>query len=306
MTLSVCCITYQHEEFIGRALESFVSQQTNFDFEIIICDDCSKDATREICEKFKNKYPDKIKLHLNESNVGMMRNFIQALKMCTGKYIALCEGDDYWTSSNKLQKQVDFLETNPEYVLCFHNALVINERVKPTEEHPLISSLDKTSFETPDIITQWFIPTASIVFKKQALKFPDWFENAEIGDIPLLLIVSLAGSFKYINEIMSVWHLHPGGISGKFTDYKKAIAMTFIYQSFNIYTNFRYNEKIIQEIKYEWHRYVINELLEKKEKEILDLVHARSLKERILNLTQRFFKSYRIKLFQKKRYSNSN
>ena len=98
--VSICCITYNHEQFIAQALEGFVMQQTNFDFEIVISDDCSTDTTRAIIEKYKEKYPLLFKDVSPSKNLGTMANFKQTLEACAGKYIALCEGDDYWTDPN--------------------------------------------------------------------------------------------------------------------------------------------------------------------------------------------------------------
>lgn len=110
--VSVWMITYNHEKFIAQAIDSVIMQKTNFDYEIVIGEDCSTDRTREIVLEYKAKHPDKFKLLLQEKNVGMMQNFIVTLKTCNGKYIALLEGDDYWTDPLKLQKQVDFLQAN--------------------------------------------------------------------------------------------------------------------------------------------------------------------------------------------------
>ena len=120
--VSICCITYNHENFIRDAIEGFLMQQTNFDYEIIIANDCSPDNTDSFVKKYINNHPKGklIKYFRHDKNIGVMPNFIFALKQCTGKYIALCEGDDYWTDPYKLQKQVDFLEANLDYTICFH------------------------------------------------------------------------------------------------------------------------------------------------------------------------------------------
>src|SRR5271157_2282730 len=111
--VSVFMITYNHEKFVGQAIESIVTQKVNFDFELIIGEDCSTDNTLDICNKYAKQYPDIIKLFPSEKNYGMMGNTVRVLYACTGKYIAMCEGDDYWCDPYKLQKQIDFLEANP-------------------------------------------------------------------------------------------------------------------------------------------------------------------------------------------------
>src|SRR6516164_8232942 len=118
-TVSVFMITYNHGKYISEAIESIVSQKTNFEFELVIGEDCGPDDTRAICEQYAAKYPDIINLLPSDKNYGPMGNTIRVMYACTGKYVALCEGDDYWTDPYKLQKQVDFLEANPDFSICF-------------------------------------------------------------------------------------------------------------------------------------------------------------------------------------------
>jgi len=121
--VSICCITYNHRDYIKRALDGFIMQKTDFNYEICLGEDESDDGTREQCQDYAEQYPDKIRLFLRsredviklDGRATGRYNFIATLNECRGKYIAICEGDDYWTDPNKLQKQVDFLEANPDY-----------------------------------------------------------------------------------------------------------------------------------------------------------------------------------------------
>src|SRR5687768_16687744 len=113
MKVSVAMITYNHEAFVAQAIESVLMQKTDFDFELVIGEDCSTDKTREIVNGYKSKYGERIRVLLPAKNLGINRNLKQTLLACQGRYIALLEGDDYWTSSLKLQKQVNFLDTHP-------------------------------------------------------------------------------------------------------------------------------------------------------------------------------------------------
>ncbi|MCF6185625.1 MAG: glycosyltransferase, partial [Bacteroidales bacterium] len=115
MTVSILMLTYNHEKFIAQAIESVLMQKVSFNYELIIGDDCSQDNTQKIIREYQKKHPDIIKPVLRTKNIGANNNFVDIFKKATGKYIALLEGDDYWTDPNKLQKQVDFLEANPEY-----------------------------------------------------------------------------------------------------------------------------------------------------------------------------------------------
>ncbi|MFM9911829.1 MAG: glycosyltransferase [Chitinophagaceae bacterium] len=252
MVLSVCMITYNQENFITQAIESVLMQRCDFDFELIIGEDNSTDTTRKICELYQEKYPAIIKLLPASENMGMLKNFLRSYKACNGKYIAFLEGDDYWTDAAKLQKQVNFLTQNNEYSICFHNVIMKFQRANENAEKPFHANLTKYSFETEDLLKQWFIPSASVVFVNYPdFVFPDWFVNCKSGDIPFLLLMSLRGKINYINEIMSVYRIHDSGISSTHRGYDKIIAMIFIYENFNSYTNYKFHQRIREAIIYE-------------------------------------------------------
>ena len=124
MKLSVLMLAYNQEAFIREALESVLAQQTTFDFEIVIGEDCSTDTTRSIIQSYQAAHPGKIRGLYRAENVGMIENFIQGYRACQGEYIAMLEGDDYWVDPCKLQKQVDFLESHPDFSICFHDSFV--------------------------------------------------------------------------------------------------------------------------------------------------------------------------------------
>lgn len=263
--ISVVVTTFNHANYIKQCLDGILMQQTNFLFEIILGEDESNDATREICIDYAKRYPEKIKLFLRSrkdviyinGNPSGRYNFMENLKACTGKYIALCEGDDYWTDPLKLQKQVDFLEANKDYALCFHNVNRIDIRRGTHSISPMIDNLKKDSFTTTDIISQWFIPTTSILFRQyKDFEFPSWFKYCASGDIPLLLLLSLEGKFKYLNEIMACYRKHELGLSVDHIGYFKVFSMIYIYQNFNIHTNFKYAKKINEEMINETREYL--------------------------------------------------
>lgn len=208
---SVLMITYNHEKYIAQAIDSVLMQKTNFDYEIVIGEDCSTDRTREIVLEYKAKHPDKIKLLLQKKNVGMMQNFIDTLNTCTGKYIALLEGDDYWTDQYKLQKQVEILEKNDKARICYNPVNVIKNgqivEVFPSDNLAIISF--------NDLIIKNTIPTCSVVFRwKPDLNFPPEYKSLPLGDWPLYLLL-LYDTDEYavkINELMANYRLHEGGI----------------------------------------------------------------------------------------------
>ncbi|MDO5687277.1 MAG: glycosyltransferase [Neisseria sp.] len=209
--VSVDMITYNHEPYIAQAIEGVLMQKTNFKFELVIGEDCSTDRTREICIEYQKKYPEIIKLLLPEKNLGVVKNGDRTIKACTGKYIALCEGDDYWTDPLKLQKQVDFMEANNDYSMCFHNAYVINKR---TNEKKLFNEKKIKSTITPrDVILKpWFTPTASFLFRKEGYPLDALWSDVN-GDMQLLFINSTLGKIHYMDEVMSVYNLFSSNTS---------------------------------------------------------------------------------------------
>ena len=219
MKVSVSMITYNHEKFIAQAVESVLMQKANFEYELVIGEDCSTDNTRQILLEYQKKYPDKIRLLLPEKNLGMQKNAINTLQASRGQYIAALEGDDYWTDPLKLQKQVDFLEANPDFAICFHNVAIINEdypernRLNNDDLTPEISTLDNL------LEGNNYIATCSAVIKTNLIQnLPDWFTSLPFGDYALYLIAARHGKIKYINNVMSVYRIHPGGIHGNFTN----------------------------------------------------------------------------------------
>ncbi|MBY7734780.1 glycosyltransferase family 2 protein [Francisella philomiragia] len=217
--VSICCTAYNQEKYIEKALEGFLSQETDFPFEIIISDDCSTDRTTEILNNYLEQYPNIIRLvyqQQNQYSKGALpiRDFI--LPVVRGKYIALCEGDDYWTDSTKLQQQVDFLEQNPEFMGCGHNTrFLINGEL--TDRLFVDSSNKKDSYKFDDFIDSAYLHTTSLVFRYDALKsqineYLAKYSSVKRNDVYMLLVFSKFGPIKYIDKIMSVYRMNDGGI----------------------------------------------------------------------------------------------
>jgi hypothetical protein len=170
--------------------------------------------------------------------------FSRGCSLCKGKYIALCEGDDYWIDPYKLQKQVDFLEANPAYSMCFHNAIIKyeNQRQYSIFLNPLIK---KYTFTIEDIVNSWFIATASMLFKKKLLpeKFPEWTNNVISNDLVLQLFFAQNGQIGYINNVMSIYRQHSGNLGKllKITPKEMQLNLIYLFQNFNVYSNFQYN-----------------------------------------------------------------
>jgi len=210
--VSVAIITYNHEEFIANALDSALMQETDFVYEIVVGEDCSSDNTRNIVIGYQKRYPDKIRLLLNERNLGAHRNCEQVLSACKGKYIANLDGDDYWTSPAKLQKQVDFLDNHPECSMCFHNVL---EVFKDGSREPQVNcSPNQKEFSTvEDILNNNFIPALSAMNRREIFeKIPDWIRSLRMTDWAYWVISALHGKIGYIDEIMGAYVVHQAGV----------------------------------------------------------------------------------------------
>ena len=204
-------ITYKHHLYITKAIEGVLAQKTNFPVQLIIADDSSPDNTAQIVDEFVSRYPQQIRYIRNESNLGMMKNFVNIFSLAKEKYIALCEGDDYWCDENKLQKQVDFLEANSEYAICFHRVYELFEG-----KLPILSNSNSSSQEIYtllDLANGNFIHTPSVVFRNNLFKkFPNWFIESPVGDYPLHLFNARHGLIKYFPQPMSVYRIHGGGV----------------------------------------------------------------------------------------------
>lgn len=249
--LSICCVTYNHEKYIAQCLDGFVMQKTNFDFEILVHEDASTDKTAKILRDYELKYPNLFRCVYQTENQFYKQNVLTDIlfPMAKGKYIALCEGDDYWTDPLKLQKQVDFLEKNKEFVISCHNSNIVNfdgslNRIFNEKGSPEITDTNYI------LRSSWYIPTASIVFKNENLELPKWFYKGLNGDYMLqLILTSKGGLVHYEKEIMSSYRLHNVGLSNIFK--KKNVfnySMLYINKEFNKFSQGLYYEAIRENI----------------------------------------------------------
>lgn len=241
--VSISCITYNHENYIRDAIEGFLMQKTTFPVEILIHDDASTDNTAQIVREYEVKYPQLIKpIYQTENQYSKRDGTIGKLQRgrAKGKYYAPCEGDDYWTDPYKLQKQVVFLEENPKYSLCFHNATVIYEgRLKKPHS---FTKLNKNEYDIGDVIEKnWFIPTNSILYRKDLYENQPWAKYVFGGDYALQLMLATKGLFYGFNESMSIYRVNNTGISTKQKPGFHQIRIVESLSYFNLSTNFRYN-----------------------------------------------------------------
>ncbi len=213
--VSVCMITYNHESFISQAIEGVLTQECNFHFELVIGEDCSPDSTRVICEQFTEQHPGIIRLLASDRNLGMMPNFIRTLNDCTGKYIAFCEGDDYWTDPHKLQKQVDFLEANPTYGLIHTDYYKLHQKIGRYERNSVLKVRDvhnKSDYD--ELLTANGIQTLTVCLRRDILiqYFKDIKPEEQpwlLGDYPIWLYYALHSQIHYIPEKMATYRVLP-------------------------------------------------------------------------------------------------
>ncbi len=256
--VSICCITYNHEKYIREALDSFLMQKTNFEYEILVHDDASTDNTAKIIREYESKYPNLIKpiyQTKNQYSQGVAINASYVWPRAQGKYIALCEGDDYWTDPYKLQKQIDVLEDDATLSLCIHATRVMQADGKSTVSI-IRPNTGNIRFQCEDMILGGsFFHTSSVVYPKRFTEnLPSWFFEAPEGHTALPLILAIYGDVYYIDEVMSVyrrdvpggWTMTVFGNSEKSKLYYEALIKKL--ENFDTYTNNKYSEAVNKKI----------------------------------------------------------
>lgn len=246
--VSVSCITYNHAPFIRQCLDGILDQKCRFNFEVLIYDDASTDGTIEIILEYAERFPDIVKPLIQKENqyskgirgIAARFNFSRA----KGKYIAMCEGDDYWVSTNKLQAQVQFLEENETFSATYHDTEVMYDEYNK-KSHLFRNGLPDSLGTTGTLAFLAPFHTSSFLFRKDYLEIPDWMFNVESVDMAMFSIVSKRGRLKKIPAILSVYRKHSGGITNTsphtthFND-KRIELMKYL----DAYHDYKYKSKI--------------------------------------------------------------
>lgn len=207
--VSIIAISYNHEKYIRQAFDSFLAQKTDFDFEVVIGDDNSTDGTQQIIDEYLIAHPSLFRQVQRKKNVGLQRNFADTMERASGDYLALCECDDYWTDPLKLQKQVDFLDSNPDYSLCFHPVKVVFENTD--KKYEIFPSPQKVQeFTLEKLLRQNFIQTNSVMYRRQS--YDTLPTNILPVDWYLHLYHAQFGKIGFINRTMAVYRRHEGGV----------------------------------------------------------------------------------------------
>ena len=216
--VAIHCLVYNHEPYLRDCFEGFVMQKTNFRFVAIVHEDASTDNSAAIIREYEAKYPDIFRPIYETENQwskpdGSLGRIMSAAIDATGaKYIAMCEGDDYWTDPYKLQKQVDFLESHPDFSMCFHAAKIKNETT--TNKKITCEDIQNKEYFTNDIFPGWVVPTASVLYRREMVeKYPPLkhLEWMKYGDIVLFLQCTHIGRVWGMSEQMSVYRMTDNG-----------------------------------------------------------------------------------------------
>lgn len=255
MKLSICCITYNHEKYIEDALNSFLNQKLNFDFEIIIGDDASTDNTQKILKQYQEHYPEIIKPILRKNNIGSMENFMSVLKEAQGDYVAYCDGDDYWIDDNKIIKQIDALEKHPKCSFSFHDTLLVDQDKKPLK---LLSKGRKNEYFEDGVISGGEVIGApiriahanSLLFRKEVIEDLTLLEKLKFspnGDFALTTILASYGDAYYFKKAMGTYRIIESSISNsrKISDQKIFDQLMRFYAVIDEHFKGRFQQEIL-------------------------------------------------------------
>ena len=269
MMVSIFCLAYNHEPYIRKCLEGFIIQKTNFKYEVLIHDDASTDRTAEIIREYEVKYPDIIKPIYqieNQYSKGISINRVFQYPRASGKYIAYCEGDDYWTDEFKLQKQVDFLENNPDYSICVHQATLHNCRTEV--DSAVTNQFEDKDYSLEEILIAGggvFATNSIMILKSIRENMPECFKAKGFGDYQLYIYGAIVGKCKYLSDNMSVYNFQTqGSWSSKMNNNRQFHIDHFrelirMLKKVNVYYNLKYDEifsKAILNAEYQMYVYM--------------------------------------------------
>lgn len=246
--VSVLMITFNHAPFVRAAVESVIAQKCDFDIEILIGEDCSTDGTRAICEELQAQYRRTIRLVTSDCNVGMHRNLARIWHRARGRYLAILEGDDYWSDRRKLDKQVELLESDRGAVLC--GALARRIRRDSSGEWVEAGIIGpraiRERYGVADLIPDYSFHTSTVLIRAGLVRFPEWFWDVYCADRPLYLLCAEQGSAVLLPEVVSTYRLHDGGVWSPSNGLKKATQGIALFERLNRHFDHRY-EGVIRE-----------------------------------------------------------
>ncbi len=253
--VSVLMITYNHAPFIAEAIDSVLMQETDFEYELVIGEDCSPDNTRDLIEAYVEQYPDVVKLLPKTQNLGAHRNFIQVYKAAKGVYFAHLEGDDYWTDPKKLQKFADHLDANPDHSTVFADVELINTQGDLVRDHYFPHEIKPVS-TIEDLLIADYIPNMAVMYRRDLFgEFPDFIRDAQVPmvDWPLHLMNADTGKLAFLDQVVARYRLHDGGIWSGVDLRKKVQAHLTLYRFLNKQFNFRFDKLIKKQLAFNYY-----------------------------------------------------
>jgi glycosyltransferase involved in cell wall biosynthesis len=231
LAVSVLVVTYNHARFVRQALDSALAQRLPQPFEVLVSEDCSTDGTREIVEEYAKRHPHLVRLLLSERNLHSNEVVARGVRTARGRYVAVLDGDDYWTSDDKLGAQVAFLDVRPDVTICFHNVQVVDEHSQTTgrlwnaPDQPEVSGLH-------ELLRGNFIATSSVVYRRAAVsEIPAWYGGFfPVTDWPLHVLYAREGRIGYLDRTLGAYRLHGGGLFSTLGEREKLEANADFYR----------------------------------------------------------------------------
>ncbi len=255
--ITVCVLCYNQNAYISKCIESILSQETEYSFELLIGDDCSTDGGLETCKHYQESHPDKIKLIANNPNQGLISNYINLLSNARGKYIAVCGGDDYWCDTHKLQKQTDFLQANPDFSMCFTNAYEESNFSWEGYRKTVFAEIPQNQeFKGEDIILKWVIPASSVMFCNGLVDFSFLTKRKYYAeDLATYLKLAEYGKIYGMADISTVYVRHKESITNAQLKQDKAIRnYTTTLQSIDEELNGKYHSIIRKDLSMTYYK----------------------------------------------------
>ena len=243
MKVSVVVVTYNHEAFVETALRSALGQRAGFDYEVIISEDASTDATRSIVERWRERHPDRVRVLASERNVASNEVVARGFRAARGEYVALLDGDDYWTSEAKLETQARYLDEHPEASLCFHDAEVVDASGEVVRAHYVTQSPPSS------LAGLWHgnpFATCSSMFRRAAVaEIPAWYAGFfPVTDWPLYVLFAERGKIGYVPQVLGAYRQHAAGLYSRRSAGEKLASVDSFYRRINEHLAFRYDTAI--------------------------------------------------------------
>ena len=264
MKVTVCMINYNQEKFIKEAIESVLIQDCEFDFELLIADDCSTDNSKNIVKSIIKNHPkgNLITFIEREKNLGMTSNFFETFKLCKGDFIALCDSDDFWRDTNKLQMQIDFLEKNKDYIVSFHDVTLFDENSQRIGRNFIVKGA-KRDYSSFELVCGAFLMPVTMCFRNVITVVPPEAYKVTNWDVFLISLLGEFGNAKFMDDIIpAAYRLHQNNVSGTLTevnkDYQRKVVFYYLFKYFirikktNIAQNYflKYNRSIKQLLRH--------------------------------------------------------